>query len=82
MTLGRFILLRRGIDIDERPALVVHELVHVEQYREVGAVAFLARYVTDYLRGLASERSHQRAYLAIPAEREARARVRRWQNRH
>src|SRR4051795_3073978 len=41
MTLGRWILLRRGHEHDRD--LIAHELVHVRQWRELGAVRFLVR---------------------------------------
>ena len=71
MTLGRWILLRRGREDDA--ALIAHELVHVRQWREQGAFRFLALYVGAYLRGRRTGLRHMDAYLAIPAEVEARA---------
>ncbi len=53
--------------------LIVHELIHVRQWLESGALRFLLRYVGDYLRGRISGRSHQDAYSAIRYEAEARA---------
>jgi hypothetical protein len=76
MTLGRLILLRRDHVSDEE--LLAHELVHVRQWRERGVVGFLRRYLTDYARGLGRLRSHRRAYLAIPAEQEARRLAAEW----
>ena len=70
MTLGRVILLRRDHAGDE--ALLAHELVHVRQWRELGAVRFLGRYLGSYARGRAAGLGHQRAYEAIPLEVEAR----------
>ncbi|HEV3365630.1 MAG TPA: DUF4157 domain-containing protein [Acidimicrobiia bacterium] len=70
MTLGRIILLRR--DHADDTALLAHELVHVRQWRELGAARFLWRYVSAYVRGRAAGLSHQRAYEAIPLEVEAR----------
>ena len=70
MTLGRLILLRRGHGDDE--ALLAHELVHVRQWRELGAARFLVRYLGAYLRGRAAGLGHQQAYEAIPLEVEAR----------
>ena len=49
MTLGRWILVRRGREDDV--GLIAHELVHVQQWREHGAVPFLARYLAEYVRG-------------------------------
>jgi hypothetical protein len=73
MTLGRWILVRRGHERDA--ALLAHELVHVEQWRVHGALRFLARYLSDYLRHRAAGLPHWRAYAAIGLEAEARARV-------
>ena len=70
MTLGRVILVRRGHSQDA--ALLAHELVHVRQWRELGAVRFLWRYLGAYTRGRAAGLGHQRAYEAIPLEVEAR----------
>ena len=55
--------------------LVVHELVHVSQWREDGYARFAARYVGDYLRQRMRGRSHSEAYLAIRYEVDARARA-------
>jgi hypothetical protein len=70
MTLGRVILLRRGHALDT--ALLAHELVHVRQWRELGAVRFLWQYLGCYARGRAAGLGHRRAYEAIPLEVEAR----------
>ena len=70
MTLGRVILLRRDHAGDT--GLLAHELVHVRQWRELGAVRFGWRYLATYFRGRAAGLSHQRAYEAIPLEVEAR----------
>jgi hypothetical protein len=52
--------------------LLAHELVHVRQWRELGAARFLWRYLGAYARGRAAGLGHQRAYEAIPLEVEAR----------
>ena len=70
MTLGRLILLRRDHAADD--ALVAHELVHVRQWRELGAARFLWRYLGAYARGRAAGLGHHRAYGEIPLEVEAR----------
>ena len=70
MTLGRVILVRQGHASDT--ALLAHELVHVRQWRELGALRFLWRYLAAYFRGRAAGLGHQRAYEAIPLEVEAR----------
>jgi hypothetical protein len=73
MTLGRWVLVRRGREADV--ALLAHELVHVEQWRRLGGVRFLARYVGEHLRLRVAGRPHWAAYAAISLEVEARARA-------
>lgn len=53
--------------------LVVHELVHLRQWRRDGVVRFLIRYLGPYLRARLRGVSHRAAYEAIPAEAEARS---------
>jgi hypothetical protein len=53
--------------------LIVHELVHVHQWAQLGVVRFLWRYLGGYLKGRLTGLSHQDAYRAIPIEVEARA---------
>lgn len=52
--------------------LVIHELVHVRQYRDQGYVPFTVRYVYEYLAGLVAGKGIRESYLDIAAEREAR----------
>ena len=78
MTVGRFVLLRRDDDRSGTRELLAHELVHARQYAERGFVGFLARYVRDYVRALRHHRNHRAAYLAIPAEEEARREAAAW----
>lgn len=72
ITIGRFVLVRRGRDHDV--GLMAHELVHVQQWREHGAIGFLGRYLGEYLRARLRGQPHWAAYAAIPYEVEARAR--------
>ena len=56
--------------------LVVHELMHVIQYRRAGTTRFLRAYLRAYLRELRGGRrlsaaAHRAAYKAIPFEVEA-----------
>ena len=78
MTIGTFVFLRRDDDHSGNRQLIAHELVHVGQYAELGLIGFLSRYGRDYLRGLARHRHHREAYLAIPAEVEARKQAASW----
>jgi hypothetical protein len=82
MTIMRLIMLRSDEDRRGTRKLVAHELVHVRQYAELGYVRFSYRYLRDYCRGLLRYRRHRRAYLAIPAEVQARAEADEWAVRH
>lgn len=69
ITLGPLVILRRGHDGDE--ALLRHEHVHVGQWRRLGVVWFVLRYVGAYLRWRARGHGHWSAYRRIPLEVEA-----------
>jgi hypothetical protein len=56
--------------------LLVHELIHVRQWGELGVARFLWRYLSAYLSGRMKGMDHRSAYLAIPLEVEARAAAR------
>lgn len=75
MTLGTRVYVKSA-SLDRDPSdlgvLIVHELVHVHQWAQLGAIRFLWRYVIGYLRGRFSGLSHQEAYRTIPIEVEAR----------
>ena len=73
MTLGRFVFVRRSHERDL--GLLAHELVHVEQWRELGVVRFLRVYLADYLRGRRAGMTHWVAYRAISLEADARTRA-------
>lgn len=79
-TVGRWVLLRAGHE--RRHALIAHELVHVEQWRDQGRIGFLVRYLTAYLVSRGRGAAHGAAYLAIPAEQEARERAAVWSSGH
>jgi hypothetical protein len=81
MTLGRLILMLRDDERSGRRLLLAHELVHVEQYAELGTARFLWRYVREYLVNLCRLRSHREAYQAISFEAEARDIAARWAER-
>lgn len=69
ITVGRLISVRARAAADE--ALLRHELVHVEQYRRLGIVGFLRRYLAAYLSGRLRRLGHLGAYRRIPQEVEA-----------
>lgn len=52
--------------------IVFHELVHVRQWRQLGAMRFLGRYLADYVRARVGGASHEAAYRGIRYEVEAR----------
>ena len=59
----------------ESGPLILHELVHVRQWKRLGAWRFIKIYVADYLRNRKAGMDHHQAYLAIRLEREARIAV-------
>jgi hypothetical protein len=74
ITIGAVISVRRRAADNAR--LLRHELVHVRQWRELGFVGFLRRYVGAYLRWRVRGYGHWAAYRRIPLEVEAE-----WQSR-
>jgi hypothetical protein len=72
MTLGRWVLVRRGHESDVM--LLGHELVHVEQWRIHGVAGFLRAYLGDYVRARRAGLGHWAAYRGIGFEAEARRR--------
>jgi hypothetical protein len=75
MTLRTTIYVRADL-LDSAPSLLgpllVHELVHVQQWARLGVVRFLWKYVAGYVGGRLTGLSHQDAYRAISIEVEAR----------
>lgn len=53
-------------------ALLAHELVHVQQYRELGTWRFRRAYLQEYLAGRLRRLGHDAAYRNISFERAAR----------
>lgn len=69
MTIGRFVMIRKGHE--QGRYLLAHELVHVRQYRERGIPGFLARYLGRYLLLRLDGWNHDAAYRRLPEEIEA-----------
>ncbi len=69
VTIGPVISVRRAAAGDEH--LLRHELEHVRQWRRLGAVGFLARYLGAYLAWRLRGYGHWAAYRRIPLEVEA-----------
>ena len=75
MTLRTTIYVRADL-LEAAPSLLgpllVHELVHSQQWARLGVVRFLWKYVAGYVGGRLTGLSHQDAYRAISIEVEAR----------
>lgn len=69
ITLGRVVSVRAKAATSVR--LLRHEAVHVRQWRDLGAIRFLVRYVGAYLRWRLRGYPHWAAYRRIPLEVEA-----------
>lgn len=81
LTIGRLVLLAEAVPANKPSALLAHELVHVRQFREQGLPRFTWRYNSAFVAGLVRLRSWNKAYLAIPAEVEARQLTGKWARR-
>ena len=75
ITIGPLVSVRERFASDER--LLRHELVHVAQWRSLGVIRFLWRYVGGYLRWRLRGYGHWAAYRRIPLEIEAEWEARR-----
>jgi hypothetical protein len=64
---------RRGCEPRRNGALIVHELMHLEQLAREGTLRHIVRYVADYLRGRLRGLGHWDAYRSVGFEEEARA---------
>ncbi len=69
ITIGSVVSVRRAAAGSER--LLRHELEHVGQWRRLGWIRFLVRYLGAYARARVRGCSHRTAYLRIPLEVEA-----------
>jgi hypothetical protein len=69
VTIGPVVSIRRRSVGSER--LLRHEAVHVAQWRALGPVGFLRRYVAHYLRWRLRGYPHWGAYRRVPLEIEA-----------
>lgn len=63
---------RSGAEPERSGRLIVHELMHIEQWRRLGAIRHVTQYVGDYLRRRFRGFGHWEAYQAIRLEQEAR----------
>ncbi|MFV0260510.1 MAG: hypothetical protein ACK5PP_18915 [Acidimicrobiales bacterium] len=81
ITLGRFVFVARDIPAHVPSSLLAHELVHVRQWHELGAIGYLWAYLGDFGREVRRHRSWLPAYRDIDAEREARRIAAHWADR-
>lgn len=65
--------IRAGAEPDRSGKLIVHELMHIEQWRRLGAFRHVTQYTGDYLRGRFGGLGHWDSYRAIRLEVEARS---------
>lgn len=75
VTLWRVVLADPDVfdeDHDRLARFVIHELVHVRQFAELGYFRFMFRYAKEYVLGRLRGQDHRTAYLGISAEVEAR----------
>ncbi|MCP4303287.1 MAG: hypothetical protein GY926_11995 [bacterium] len=63
---------RAGAEPERWGPLIVHELMHIEQWRRLGAIRHVAQYVSDYVRNRFQGYGHWESYKAIRLEVEAR----------
>jgi len=69
ITVGSVVSVRKAASADEH--LLRHELVHVRQWRTLGLIGFLRRYLGSYCRWRLRGYGHWAAYRRIPLEVEA-----------
>lgn len=63
---------RSGAEPERWGPLIVHELMHLEQWRRLGALRHVSQYVGDYVRSRFQGYGHWESYRAIRLEVEAR----------
>lgn len=68
ITIGPVVSVRSA---DPSAHLLRHEEGHVAQWRQLGPLGFLVRYLSAYLRARLAGRPHWAAYRRIPLEIEA-----------
>ena len=69
ITICRTVIVRTGRE--HSPYLLLHEAVHVRQWRRYRVIGFVARYLSSYVAWRVRRKGHRGAYLRIPLEIEA-----------
>lgn len=64
---------RAGTEPERLGRLIAHELMHIEQWRRLGAFRHTTQYIGDYLRNRLRGSGHWDSYRAVRLEEEARA---------
>lgn len=64
--------VRTGAEPERSGRLIVHELMHIEQWRRLGPFRHVSQYVGDYLHSRFQGFGHWESYRAIRLEVEAR----------
>jgi hypothetical protein len=65
--------IRAGAEPQRSGKLIVHELMHIEQWHRLGAFRHVTQYSGDYLRGRFNGKGHWDSYREIRLEVEARS---------
>ncbi|MDJ0925242.1 MAG: hypothetical protein QNJ77_11825 [Acidimicrobiia bacterium] len=63
---------RSGAEPERSARLIVHELMHIEQWRRLGLLRHVGQYLGDYLRARFRGDGHWNSYRSIRLEQEAR----------
>jgi hypothetical protein len=63
---------RSGAEPERSGRLIVHELMHIEQWRRLGPFRHISQYLGDYIRNRFQGFGHWESYRAIRLEEEAR----------
>lgn len=51
--------------------LILHEHLHLEQYKQYWIIGFIAIYLYDYIKGRLSGLTHYKAYMEVRFEKDA-----------
>lgn len=71
ITIYPFVVVREDYLDEYGDILLNHELIHIEQQKELYLLGFYILYITYYLYNLIKYCNHNKAYMNIPFEQEA-----------
>ncbi len=66
------VYISRQVPEESVSQVLDHELVHIDQWRRLGRLRFVARYGCEYVTARLNGARHTEAYLQISLEQEAR----------